>query len=278
MQNGGLNAAQIQAYQEQGYYSPLQVLTTDETRELLREYHVHVGRYSQRLKALTPREQYLVLSETHTYLNWVYRIVSHPKVLDYVESILGPNLLVWGTRWFSKMPGDKTFVSWHQDGTYWGLHPPRVTTAWVALSESKAENGGLRVIPGSHRGNYLPQRDTYDPANALSRGQEIAVEVDEAQAVNLALEPGQMSLHHIGIVHGSKANTSQKPRIGVAIRYIMPEVVQDGSERSLAMLVRGRDGFGHFELIDPPRENHELNEGEAPEAIRRMMKNIMPQK
>lgn len=278
MQNGGLNAAQIQAYKEHGYYSPLQVLTTDETRELLREYHAHVGRYSQRLKALAPHEQYLFLSETHTYLNWVYRIVSHPKVLDYVESILGPNLLVWGTRWFSKMPGDKTFVSWHQDGTYWGLHPPQVTTAWVALSESKAENGGLRVIPGSHRGNYLPQRDTYDPANALSRGQEIAVEVDEAQAVNLALEPGQMSLHHIGIVHGSKANTSQKPRIGVAIRYIMPEVVQDGSERSLAMLVRGRDGFGHFELIDPPRENHELNEGEAPEAIRRMMKNIMPQK
>ncbi|HEX5482708.1 MAG TPA: phytanoyl-CoA dioxygenase family protein [Terriglobia bacterium] len=278
MQNGGLSAAQIQAYQERGYYFPLQVLTSDETQEYLGDYHVHVERHSQRLKALTPREQYLVLSETHTYLNWVYRIVSHPKVLDYVESILGPNLLVWGTRWFSKMPGDKAFVSWHQDGTYWGLRPPRVTTAWVALSESKPENGGLRVVPGSHRGDYLPQRDTYDPANALSRGQEIAVEVDEAQAVDLALEPGQMSLHHIGIVHGSKANTSQKPRIGLAIRYITPEVVQDGSERSLAMLVRGRDGFGHFELIDPPRENHELNQGEVPEAILRMMKNIMPQK
>lgn len=278
MQNGGLNAAQIHAYQERGYYFPLQVLTTDETQELLGHYHAHVGRHSQRLKELTPREQYLVLSETHTYLNWVYRIVSHPKVLDYVESILGPNLLVWGTRWFSKMPGDKAFVSWHQDGTYWGLHPPRVTTAWVAISESKPENGGLRVVPGSHRGDYLPQRDTYDPANALSRGQEIAVEVDEAQAVDLALEPGQMSLHHIGIVHGSKANTSQKPRIGLAIRYITPEVVQDGSERSLAMLVRGWDGFGHFELIDPPRENHELNQGEVPEAILRMMKNIMPQK
>lgn len=278
MLNRGLNAAQIQAYRERGYYSPLQLLALDETRELLGDYYAHMERHRQRLKALTPREQYLVLSETHTYLNWVYRIVSHPKVLDYVESILGPNLLVWGTRWFSKMPGDKTFVSWHQDGTYWGLHPPQVTTAWVALSESKAENGGLRVVPGSHRGNYLPQRDTYDPMNALSRGQKIAVEVDEAQAVDLALEPGQMSLHHIGIVHGSKANASKKPRIGVAIRYITPEVVQDGSERTLAMLVRGQDAFGHFELMDPPRENHELNEGEAPEAIRRMMNNIMPQK
>lgn len=278
MDHRGLNSIQIQAYQERGYYSPLQVLTTSETQEYLGEYHVHVGCHRQRLKELTPREQYMVLSETHTYLHWVYQIASHPKVLDYVESILGPNLLVWGTRWFSKMPGDKTFVTWHQDGTYWGLHPPLVTTAWVALSESKAENGGLQVVPGSHRGNYLPQRDTYDPANALSRGQEIAVEVDEAQAVDLALEPGQMSLHHIGIVHGSKANASEKPRIGVAIRYITPEVVQDGSERTLAMLVRGQDAFGHFELMDQPRDNHELDEGELPEAIRRMMKNIMPQK
>jgi len=278
MQIGGLNAEQVSQYRERGYYYPLQVFTREEARSFLGDYLAHVARNQQRLQSLSPREQYLIMSETHTYLSWVYRMVSHPKVLDAVESILGPNLMVWGTRWFSKMSGDKTFVSWHQDGTYWGLHPPHVTTAWVALSQSDPENGGLRVVPGSHQGNYLPQRDTYDPENALSRGQEIAIEVDEAQAVDLALQPGEMSLHHIGIVHGSKANTSDKPRIGLSIRYITPEVVQEGSERSMAMLVRGRDEFGHFDLIGMPQEDRPLNEHEVPEALRRMMKNIMPQK
>jgi ectoine hydroxylase-related dioxygenase (phytanoyl-CoA dioxygenase family) len=279
MQNGELNVEQVEQYLERGYYYPVQVLTPDEARGLLGDYYAHIARNQQRLQELLPRDQSLILSETHTYLAWVYRIVSHPRILDAVESILGPNLLVWGTRWFSKMPGDKAYVSWHQDGTYWGLHPPHVTTAWVALSQSTAENGGLRVIPGSHRGNsYLPQRDTYASGNALSRGQEIAVEVDQAQAVDLELQPGQMSLHHIGIVHGSKANISNKARIGLAIRYITPEVVQEGSERSMAMLVRGRDGLDHFDLVEPPREDRALDEHEVPEALRRMMKNIMPQK
>lgn len=277
MENGGLSAEQIEHYWQKGYYFPLQVFTPEETRELLGEYHAHVARNGGRLQGLTPREQAVVLSETHTYLRWVYRMVSHPEVLDAVESILGPNLLVWATRWFSKMPGDKSYVSWHQDGTYWGLHPPRVTTAWVALSPSIPENGGLRVVPGSHEGDYLPQRDTYHPENALSRGQEIAVQVDERQAVDLALQPGQMSLHHIGIVHGSKANTSDKPRIGLAIRYITPDVVQEGSARSMAMLVRGRDGFGHFDLIEPPQEDCPLGENEVPESLQRILKNIMPQ-
>ena len=277
-QVSGLNAQQVNHYRQRGYYFPLQVFTPEETRELLGEYHAHIARHSARLLSLSPRDQASILSENHTYLTWAYRMVSHPKILDAVESILGPNLLVWATRWFSKMPGDKTYVSWHQDGTYWGLHPPQVTTAWVALSQSTPENGGMRVVPGSHHGNYLPQRDTYHPENVLSRGQEIAVEVDEAQAVDLALQPGQMSLHHIGIVHGSKANTSDKPRIGLAIRYITPEVVQEGSVRSMAMLVRGRDDFGNFDLLEPPREDRPLNEDEVPEALRRILTNTMPRK
>src|SRR5579862_3508845 len=84
-----------------------------------------------------------------------------------------------------------------------GLRPPNVTTAWIALSESNRENGVMRVIPGTHRHALLPQRDTYAPDNALSRGQEIAVHVNEDDAVDVCLRPGEMSLHHVGIVHGS---------------------------------------------------------------------------
>jgi ectoine hydroxylase-related dioxygenase (phytanoyl-CoA dioxygenase family) len=218
-----------------------------------------------------------VLSETHTYLKWVYWIVSHPNVLNLVEGILGPNLLVWGSRWFSKMPGEKTYVSWHQDATYWGIHPPNVVTAWIALSESVPENGCMRVIPRTHKGSLLPQKETYAPENALSRGQEIAVEVDEDKAVDLILDPGELSLHHIGIVHGSNVNRSNKPRIGIAVRYLTPEVIQDGIDTPFALLVRGRDDFGHFELLQPPQSDEVPPDDVIPRAVQRMMKNVMPQ-
>src|SRR5688500_19242183 len=152
------------------------------------------------------------------------------------------------------MPGDKAFVAWHQDGTYWNLSPVRVVTAWLALTPSSEMNGGLRVVPGSHVQPMLPQRETYAPDNALSRGQEIAVDVDESQAVCLALQPGEMSLHHIWIVHGSNANTSKDtPRIGIAIRYTRPEVKQESPTKPFAMLVRGEDTCGNFNLQPPPK-------------------------
>ena len=110
-----------------------------------------------------------------------------------------------------------------------------------------------RVIPGTHTQPMIPQRETYLPENALSRGQEIAVEVDEEQAVDLNLRPGEMSLHHIWIIHGSNANTSKEtPRIGIAIRYTRPEVVQEGPTKPFAMLVRGEDICGNFDLQPPP--------------------------
>jgi ectoine hydroxylase-related dioxygenase (phytanoyl-CoA dioxygenase family) len=199
-------------------------------------------------------------------------------VLDAVERILGPDLLIWNSRWFSKMPGDRTYISWHQDATYWGLEPPNVTTAWLALSDSIPENGCMRVIPGSHKQPLLPQVETFVPDNALSRGQEIAVEVDESSAVDLQLRPGEMSLHHVAIVHGSKANSSAIPRIGIAVRYITPDVAQRGPERQIAMLARGQDRYGHFDLIDAPAPGSDSSASPLhSEAVRRMMKNLMPE-
>ena len=120
----------------------------------------------------------------------------------------------------------------------------------------------------------LPQIETYAPDNALTRGQEIAVDVDEKRAVDIVLRPGQMSLHHVLIVHGSKANTSDKPRIGIAIRYVPPEVKQDG-QRPVAMLVRGRD-CGNFDLIEPPASGRaDGSDNIQADAVNRMMKNIL---
>jgi hypothetical protein len=268
-----------QQYQEKGYYYPIRVFERSAADEFLARFLDYLARNEKSLSGLPPRDHYFVLSQTQLLLRWIYRIVSHPEVLDAVESVLGPNIMVWSTQWFPKMPGDKTYVSWHQDATYWGLQPPHVTTGWIALSESCVENGCMRVVPGTHKGPLLPQVETYARDNVLSRGQEISVEVDESRAVNMVLQPGEMSLHHIGIIHGSNPNRSDKPRIGIAVRYISPEVVQDGAARQMVVLVRGNDGFGHFELVEPPQDDVISDEDAAVhrEALRRLRSNIMPE-
>jgi chlorinating enzyme len=263
-----------ESYSDRGYFFPIPVLSDEEVAYFLHKYLEFYEYNRLQLQQLPAKEHFAILSETHASLNWVFRIASHPAVLNAVEGILGPDLMIWGSRWFSKMPGDKTFISWHQDATYWGLHPPEVTTAWIALSQSIPQNGCMRVVPRTHKGGLLPQTETYAPDNALSRGQEIAVSVDESQAVDISLQPGEMSLHHIGIVHGSKVNSSSLPRIGIAIRYISPAVEQDG-ERSLAMLVRGRDDYGHFERVDPPMGDDFAAAGVQSEVVRRMMASVM---
>jgi len=265
-------------YKDQGCCFPVRILDGFETNELLSLFLDYLSRNRDRMKQLPPRESYFFLSETHTYLPWVYRIVSHPRVLDAVETILGPNLLVWSSRWFAKMPGDKTYVGWHQDATYWGLRPPNVTTAWIALSESVPQNGCMRIIPGSHKSGILPHNETYADNNALSRGQEIAVDLDESQAIDVVLAPGEMSLHSIAIVHGSKVNHSDRPRIGVSVQYLTPDVVQEGAERPFAILLRGEDNLGHFDLLGPPTDLSAASEETVRDAVvRRMMKSILPE-
>jgi len=136
-------------------------------------------------------------------------------------------------------------VSWHQDATYWGLSEPDVVTAWLAFTDATVDNGAMRMVPGSH-GEQLAHRDTFAPDNLLSRGQEIAVEVDEARGVDILLRAGEMSLHHVRMVHGSPANRSGDRRIGFAIRYIPTYVKQLAGAVDGAMLVRGVDDYHHF--------------------------------
>lgn len=270
-----LAAGSIESYWERGFYFPIRAFNSSETAEFRGHFDRYYAYYEDRLAALPPRMRSSIVGHTHTFLNWVYRIASHPRVLDAVESILGPNLLVFDSVWFVKKPGDKQFISWHQDATYWGLHPPAVTTAWIALSNSTPQNGCVRVVAGSHKNPILPHNETYGEQNALSRGQEIAVEVDERNAVDLVLAPGEFSLHDVAIVHGSNANTSAEPRIGIAIRYITPEVKQDGNIRQFALLVRGEDRYHHYDLIDVPRLDDLANNALQAESLERIRKNAL---
>jgi non-haem Fe2+, alpha-ketoglutarate-dependent halogenase len=183
--------------------------------------------------------------KSHLLFSWLGDLVRHEKIVDAIEDLYGPDLLCWTTNFFIKEARNPAFVSWHQDSTYWGLDKPDVVTAWLALTPSNRANGAMGFIPGTHKGEQIPHRDTFAQNNLLTRGQEVAVEVDENQAVTIELQPGEMSLHHVRLVHGSPPNPSADRRIGFAIRYIPTTVAQVAGDDS-ATLVRGEDLHHHF--------------------------------
>jgi ectoine hydroxylase-related dioxygenase (phytanoyl-CoA dioxygenase family) len=190
--------------------------------------------------------------KSHLLFTWLNDLIRNERILDAVEDVIGPDILCWGTSFFIKEPRNPSFVSWHQDSTYWGLDPADIVTAWVALSDSTIENGAMRVVPGTHTMAQVPHKDTFRPENLLSRGQEILVDVDENDAKTLVLNAGEMSLHHVRLIHGSDPNPSGSRRIGFAIRYLPTYVRQVAGQHDWATLVRGVDRYGHFELEQRP--------------------------
>jgi hypothetical protein len=272
-----LSPEQRSAYDQRGYHFPIRAFSDTEAAGLCDRFLAHWRQYEPLWSQKLPRERAAVFIENHLFLRWVFEVVANPKVLDAVQSVLGPDVLVWSSQWFPKFPHDKSFVSWHQDAAYWGLSPTNVVTAWIALTPSTIDNGCMGVAPGSHRGALLPQVETYADANMLSRGQEIAVAIDPGSTVMMELAAGEFSLHHVGIAHGSGANDSDIPRIGLAVRYVSPDVVQQGRERDIVVLVRGRDAYGHFEPVDPPDRDCALEESRMhAESLARKRRNLLP--
>jgi len=244
-----LSQAAVDAYRRDGYYSPVRVMSAADAQGLRAALEAHEAKLGQPLQSN-------MRHKTHLLFTWADALVHHPKVLDAVEDAIGPDILCWTTTFFIKEANSPGFVSWHQDSTYWGLDPDEVITAWVAFTEVNEANGYMQVIPGSHKIDQLPHVDTFHKDNLLSRGQEIAVDVDVTKAVGLAMHAGEMSLHHIKLVHGSAANRTNDRRIGLAIRYI-PTYVRQTKVRDSAMLVRGVDKYHHFD--DEPRPVADLD-------------------
>jgi ectoine hydroxylase-related dioxygenase (phytanoyl-CoA dioxygenase family) len=239
-----LTARQVEQYREQGFTFPLRVLDREQARR-----HRNALEAYERSTGSPIRSEWR--HKTHLLFTWANELVRHPVILDAVEDLMGPDIICWTTNFFIKEAHDPGFVSWHQDSTYWGLDPCDVLTAWLALSDAPVASGAMKMLPGSQRWEQVPHRDTYDEHNLLTRGQEIEVEVDETEGVHVPLEAGEISLHHVRIVHASAPNTTGDRRIGLAIRYVAPHVRQV-KMRDSAMLVRGEDRFGHFDWEPQP--------------------------
>lgn len=233
-------------------------------RHRLERAEARYGRLDLKIKI------YLVLSLAD-------ELVHHPIILDAVEELIGPNILVWDADFIIKDAHDPRFVSWHQDLTYWRLEPHAVVTAWFALTPSTAENGCMCVIPGSQQDGIAPHTDTFAPDNMLTRGQTVSDDVDEENAVDVVLAPGQMSLHDGRLIHASRPNRSTDRRIGFAIRYIPTRVRPVGGHRDSAMLVRGVDEYRHFDAEPRPQADFTPEQVELQTEIERRRSDVLYQ-
>ena len=234
-------------YAQSGYYFPCDVTSEDEAATLLADLEaaeVEVGGDRARLSLLRSYPSQLLPSFAG--------LIRHPRLIEAASQIIGPDLLVWSCGFFIKEAGSKSFVSWHQDLNYWGLDGDDEVTAWFALTPATVENGCMRFVPGSHRKKDVPHVDKFAPDNLLTRGQEIAVEVDEASAANVLLRAGQASFHHGHMFHASGPNKTNSRRLGVAIRYVAPSMQQTSGDKLLVSHVSGEDRYGHFEHMPTP--------------------------
>jgi non-haem Fe2+, alpha-ketoglutarate-dependent halogenase len=259
-------------FEVDGYASGLRVVDGSAAAEIRRCF--------DSLEAVEGRERCQIgLLDRHFDQRFVWELATHPAILDSVEAILGPDLLLLATHFFCKYPVESTdhrrqatdeatavnavarrlspvapeprFVAWHQDVTYWGLEPPHSITAWYAVDDSDVENGCMRVIPGTHHGGIREHGKSERPGNLLSVNQEVPVtQEEEARTVDLELRAGEISLHHGMLIHGSNPNRSSRRRCGLTLRYVTPSVRQV-AESSLRrpwspVLVRGDDRYHHF--------------------------------
>lgn len=242
-----LSDEQIRAWEEDGCIFPIRAVAPDEAEANYRRFLALEEKIGEE-----PQNRFKI--KAHLPFPWMWDIVRNNAILDAVEDLIGPDILCWGSSFFSKQAHDARFVSWHQDSTYYGLSERATINVWYAFSPSTVESGCMRFIPGTHLQGQLEHEETYGKDNLLVKGQTIR-NIDESRAVDIELQPGEFSIHHESVVHGSGANNAALPRIGLSIHYIAPHVRQLLLREASATLVRGTDSHGHWRHDPEPAED-----------------------
>jgi len=263
-----LTNVQVSEYHERGFLSPIDLISEsdavairDQLEEAERLYPAHINAENR--------------NNAHLVFDFLDTLAFHPIMLDIVEDLLGPDFSLWGSVLFIKDPGSAHFVSWHQDATYMGMTSNNFVTPWIALSPSNRDTGCMSMIPGSHRNHIKPHDDTFEKDNILTRGQ-VVKDVDESSAVDLILRPGQMSLHHGEIVHGSQPNLSSERRIGFALQSYMSNEITQHIGKNMWLPVRGkpRDQAGS-EQLNRPENNMDTNAVSQREVVNKNFGDIL---
>jgi hypothetical protein len=253
-----LSQQQIEQYHEQGFVAPIDVMREDEADACLQRLQAAEAEYPDQLNAENRNNAHLAFS-------FLDELVHHPLILDAVEDLIGASFALWGSVLFIKEPRSKHYVSWHQDATYVGLEPQNFVTPWLALTPSNRETGCMSMIPASHRQAIQAHEETFHEDNILTRGQQIQ-DVDDSVAVDLILEPGQMSLHQARTIHGSQPNRSSQRRVGFAMQAYVPAGGRQLLGENYWLPMRG--DFMDAEFIELKRPRHDMDPASVAERQR----------
>src|SRR2546426_5853117 len=221
-----LSSAQAESYARNGFLSPMVGLTREQAayyRGRLEAFEEAVGG-PLTSDGTDPRYR----SRTHVLLTWVHALARHPAILDAVEDLIGPNILVYTSTWFIKEPESTAIAAWHQDATYFGLRPYVHVTAWLALTEATAENGCMEFLPGSHGRGQMPHRAGVVAGSVNRAGQAVVGDVDDTPAGLAPLRAGEFSLHHTPGRHPPPPDRSPRRRIRPAVSHIPTPAPQPG--------------------------------------------------
>lgn len=206
-----LTDAEIEHYNRDGYVTPNFRLPDDVVDDIRQAHSRLVGQhpeFSDYCSALL------------AYDTWYLTVARMPEILDLVAQVIGEDVALWNSSFFAKPAKVGTKTPWHQDGEYWPIEPLATCTVWIALDAATPENGCLQVIPGSHRSRELAKHNQND-AGGLALSLELdSSQFDEAEAVDIVLEPGQVSLHDVYLYHGSEPNHSDQSRRGMTLRFM----------------------------------------------------------
>ena len=227
-----LTAEQIQQYHENGFVSPIRVMSEDEACSIKAKLEEAEKKFPQEFN---PENR----NNLHLTFSFLDELAHNSVIVDAVEDMIGPDISLWASVMFSKDPSTDHFVSWHQDATYMGMNSCDFLTPWIALTHSNLEMGCMAMIPGSHKQNIRKHEDTFSENNILTRGQ-VVKDVDESNVFDLILKPGEMSIHHGAVIHSSKPNISKHRRIGFALQSYMPPEVEQIVGKNMWMHIRGK--------------------------------------
>jgi non-haem Fe2+, alpha-ketoglutarate-dependent halogenase len=269
-----LTEAQVAQYRYDGYLFPFPALSAAE----LAECNAGLVRYEEWLGRPVNQSDRRWRSATYVMLPWIDRLVRHPRILDVVEDLIGPDILVYTATWFIKEAQTPAFTAWHQDATYFGLSPHEHVTAWVALSDASSEAGCMEVASSRGSPQQMHHAALNLPHSINGGGQAIVDAVDERDTAMMQLAAGSFSLHHTLCRHRSPPNRATHRRIGLGISYIPAQCRLTGTVRMCARLVRGANTGGHFDLIPPPEgELHPAALARHEEVYRRYRDNYAEQ-
>ena len=232
---------QLKQYEDEGYITPIEVLSSIEALEARKEIELIEKKMPNEIDKSGRYNVHLISPKLDA-------IVHNSKILDAVESIIGINILVCSTTLFIKNPNEKGFVSYHQDAKYIGLEPHNWVTAWVALTDSNENNGCMRIWPKSHL-HIKDHNEKFNEGNLLTRGQTVE-NVPEDEVKSIVLKAGQTSLHHPRVVHGSGINKSNDRRIGFVIQSYIGTNVKQTLGKNSVQLARGEDKYHYHHVIN----------------------------